>query len=271
MIRSKKHLERVLKCSFAELEKLAGQSEGFYYEKKELKRVNNRGKEFFREMYPSIGMLKKMQAIIKGAVLRKIPLNDCVYGGVKGKDSVLNAKAHQGRKYKFCTDLKNFFPSITSTMVYCSFIDHGFSSDIARILTKLTTYKHKVPQGTPTSAHIANMVFTGIDKKLISLCEGKDIKYTRYVDDLTFSSPNSFKEETQTILEIIKAHDFRISNRKTKYVKGSLEITGARVRNNVLSPTDKFKKKLNHPDKYEQNQVKGHQTYYKRLKSVKIK
>lgn len=268
MVRSKRHLEKLLKCSFGELEQLAEQHEKFYYEKKELKKINNRGKEIYRVMYPSTGKLKKVQATIKGAILRKIPLDDCVYGGVKGKDNVLNARAHQGRKYKFCTDLTNFFPSITSKMVYDSFIRHGFSSDISRVLTKLTTYRHRVPQGTPTSAHLANMVFSSIDDQIVKLCQERDIKYTRYVDDLTLSSFYPIKPESLLVLEIIKNHNFRISNRKTKYATGSIEITGARVRNNSLSPTDKLKDKLDHPERYSENQIRGHRVYESRLKQA---
>lgn len=268
MIQSKKHLEGILKCSYGDLEKIAEQCGKYYYEKKELKRLDNHGKPIYRVMYPSTGRLKKIQSSIKSAVLAKIPLSESVYGGVKGKDSVQNAKAHQGRKYKFCTDLKNFFPSITSKMVYNGFMRHGFSPDISRLLTKLTTYKYKVPQGTPTSAHLANMVFTGIDDQLIEICEEKEIKYTRYVDDLAFSSQIPFKEDVQIIIDIIKAHDFRISHRKTKYVKGSMVITGARVRNNVLSPTDVLKEKLTNPERFNKNQVQGHQAFYKRLKSI---
>lgn len=112
------------------------------------------------------------------------------------------------------------------------------------------------------------MVFSGIDDQIVKLCEERDIKYTRYVDDLTLSSFHPIKSESLRVLEIIKNHNFRISNRKTKYATGSIEITGARVRNNGLSPTDKLKDKLDHPERYSENQVRGHEVYIDRLQNA---
>jgi RNA-directed DNA polymerase len=89
-----------------------------------------------------------------------------------------------------------------------------FSPHLAHWLTKLTTWDHELPQGTPTSTHIANLVFLDTDIQLINLCNANNITYTRYVDDLTFSSPQDFKHLLNDILNIVIVNDFKLSYRK---------------------------------------------------------
>ncbi len=275
MVRSKKHLEKLLRCPWAELKKISSQPDNYYYKKEEFKtdkdghqKYDKHGQPRVRTMYPSKGRLKNLHKIIKGAILSKIELPENIYGGIKGRDSVLNAKVHQGNHYKFCTDIKDFFPSITSPMVYKSLIKQGFSYDVSSMLTKLITYKDHVPQGTPTSTHIANVVLLEIDNKIIEYCREHRITYTRYVDDLAFSSQYDFKSRTHKIIEIIKSQGFRISHKKTMYAVGSMVLTGVWVRNNSLGVTDGMKDKLNHPERYTKRQIQGHEAFYRRVKSV---
>src|SRR5690606_32967363 len=98
---------------------------------------------------------------------------------------------------------------------------------------KLTTWKYELPQGTPTSSHLANLVFLETDFRLIELCNQNNIVYTRYVDDLTFSSSICFKHLLNDILYIVISGGFKISYRKTKY-EGFQNITGIDVFNNYI-------------------------------------
>ncbi len=152
----------------------------------------------------------------------------CVHGGVKKRSNISNAKPHQGKKYVFTTDLQEFYPNISSETVYNTFTNLKFSPHFSHWLTKLTTWKFELPQGTPTSTHIANLVFLPTDMKLISLCNENNITYTRYVDDLTFSSPVDFQNIIKDIIAIIQSDGFKLSRRKTKY-QGKQTITGIEV------------------------------------------
>lgn len=181
-----------------------------------------------RVIRPSKGELKVIQTRIKNKILSKIELPNNVHGGVKKHSNISNAKPHQGNKYQFTTDLQDFYPSISAKRVYETFVELKYSTHFSRLLTKLTTWKHELPQGTPTSTHIANLVFLKTDIALIELCNKFGITYTRYVDDLTFSSQQDFKPHLNTILEIVKSGGFNISYRKTKY-KGEQNITGIDV------------------------------------------
>ncbi len=254
MIKSKKHLKSILGHPFNELKELTTKIDEYYYEKKEEKRNDDgtlkivNGKIQYRELTPSKGKLKLIQSRIKNKILCKIDFPLHVQGGVKKRDNIKNAKFHLGKKYHFTTDFKDFFPSITCKMVYEMFLENGFSYHIASVLTKLTTYKGKLPQGTPTSTYIANLVALPLDKQLLEFDFPSSITYTRYVDDLTFSCSNDFQFLTKNIIDIIKKNGFIISHRKTAYKLGPIEITGIETRNNVLKVKQKIMQKINNPD-----------------------
>ncbi len=191
-----------------------------------------------RIIRPSQGELKTIQLRIKNKILMPIKLPDVVHGGVKKCSNITNAKPHQGNKYVFTTDLQEFFPNISSQQVYNAFCRLGYSPHFSHWLTNLTTWKYELPQGTPTSTHIANLVFMETETKLIELCKTNNITYTRFVDDLTFSSQKDFRHLLVDILEIVSSGNFKLSHSKTHY-KGNQTITGV----------DVFLHKIDAPDK----------------------
>lgn len=199
------------------------------------------GTEKQRTIRPSQGKLKIIQSIIKNKILVSIKLPAVVHGGVKRCSNITNAKPHQGNKYVFTTDLQEFYPNITSQRVYDTFCKF-FSPHYSHWLTNLTTWKYELPQGTPTSTHIANLVFLETDLELIKLCNSNNVTYTRYVDDLTFSSQQDFKHLLSNILEIVTTNNFKLSHRKTQY-KGKQTITGINVFLNKIDAPDKIKEK----------------------------
>lgn len=221
----------------------------------------------YRTLYPSTGLLKTVQESIKDRILSKIGLPPHIQGGVKKKNNITNAKRHQGKKYHFRTDLSGFYPSVRYKMVYDMFIRNGFSPDVSRLLTQLTTYKGELPQGTPTSTHIANLVSLPIDFQLIDFCSNRGITYTRFVDDLSFSSAKDFQAITHEIISIITSRGFSINHKKTFYKVGRTLTTGIWVKNNSLDARDDQKKRLVDPDLTE-SQRKGIENYIKRVKKA---
>jgi len=192
-----------------------------------------------RIIRPSLKELKAIQGNIKDKILVPIPLPDCVHGGVKGRSNITNAKPHQGNKFQFTTDLQEFYPNISSQRVYDTFIKLKISPHFAHWLTKLTTWKFELPQGTPTSTHIANLVFLETDLQLLELCQKHEITYTRYVDDLTFSSQKDFRPLLKDILNIVTSNGFKLSYRKTKY-NGNQTVTGINVYLNKIDAPEKI-------------------------------
>jgi len=223
--------------------------------------------------------LKKIQTSILKNILEKIPLPPYVIGGVKKRSSIINGAIHKGKKYKFQTDLSNFFPSISASMVYGMFRSYNFSHTVADLLTKLTTLKTKeairgdcLPQGTSTSPYLANLVFLRVDKQLMEIIEKEKLTYSRYFDDLTFSRNICFQKIIPELIRIINSNGFAISRKKTTYKCGRTNITGVDVGINTIRPTQDFYEKKTLP--MNENQKRGRLMYMdgvKRTNETKTK
>ncbi|MCB1073812.1 MAG: RNA-directed DNA polymerase, partial [Chlamydiia bacterium] len=171
------------------------------------------GDPLYRVLYPSKGNLKTIQSCIKDRILNQLELPILVQGGVRGRDNVSNALIHKGNKYFFLTDIEKFFPSIRHFQVYEMLVSNGFSPTVAGIITKLTTYKGRLPQGTPTSTALANLTFCVVDAELSAFCEEYNLTFTRFVDDITISSKKPFKQLSGPIVKIITRHGYSISKK----------------------------------------------------------
>ena len=243
-----KELSAILCCKPTELNFVVQNIHRYYnewFEKKFDKKTGlpkkyKNGQIKQRAIRPSTHRLKLIQQVIKNKILSKVEFPQNVHGGIKTKSNITNAKKHQGKKYQFTTDLQNFYPSVKHYHVYNAFVSIGISTHQAHWLTKLTTWKGELPQGTPTSTHIANLVFLKTDEQLIAFCNGNGITYTRYIDDLTFSSSQDFKLLLPELMRIINSSGFRISHRKTFY-RGNQVVTGIPVYNNYIDAPEKIK------------------------------
>eukprot|EP00759_Apiculatamorpha_spiralis_P045087 PhF_6_TR41921/c0_g1_i1/m.63461 len=137
-VKSLNHLYYLLDSNKAEIDLIIKSTNSYYYEKKELKKdkkgnpiSDGKGGWKIRIIHPSKGRLKEIFRKISSNILKKIQISNFAFGGVKGRDNIKNAIIHKGKKYKFCTDLKDFFPSITNKQVNQCFIENEFSPDVA--------------------------------------------------------------------------------------------------------------------------------------------
>ena len=164
-------------------------------------------------------------------------------GFVQGKSVVDNAQCHIGKNYVFNIDLKDFFPSITQPRVWkrLQLKPLNISQPIANVMAGLCCMKRKeqdgtvsyiLPQGAPTSPVITNMICDKLDRRLSGLAARFNLTYTRYADDITFSSNHyvyaedgGFRKELE---RIITDQGFSINEKKTRLQKkGShQEVTG---------------------------------------------
>jgi RNA-directed DNA polymerase len=259
-----KRLLYLLNCEIEVIDNIIKNIDEYYYIKKIPKKNGN-----IRTITPSVKELKEIQKKIKKNILDGFYYPEYLHGGIKKRDNLSNANTHKGKKYKFNTDLKDFYPSISNKLVYNMFINIGCSPDVSHILTKLTTYKGCLPQGAPTSSHISNLVFLkNVDNEIFEFCNLNNITYTRYIDDLSFSSQLDFKMLSIQILEIIKKYGFKINNRKTQYKIGPEIITGVKTNNNYLDTPRSQKDKLE-LNELSDNSRRGLENYEKRVKNYK--
>mgnify|MGYP003487764007 FL=1 len=151
---------------------------------------------------------------------------------------VENAKMHVQQKYVLNLDLKDFFPSIKAYRVKELFLSKyfRFNEQIATALTLLVTYEGKLPIGSPTSPVISNFICLELDEALSTYCMKNEIRYSRYADDLTFSSNQSIsKVQFTDLVVIIEQNQFELNVKKTRLKSNNRKqaVTGLIVNEKV--------------------------------------
>src|SRR5690348_11156935 len=117
--------------------------------------------------------------------------DDMAHGFKRNKSIITNAKKHHRRRYVFNIDLRDFFPSINFGRVRGLFIkDANFMlhPKVATILAQIACYNNALPQGSPCSPVISNLVGHLLDIHLCKLASVNGCTYSRYADDITFST-----------------------------------------------------------------------------------
>jgi len=196
-----------------------------------------------REITAPTGYLKTVQRQIATLLGMLYSAPDSVNGFAPHRSVKTNADAHTGKNYVFNTDLKDFFPSITKEMVLGALFRFGVTGDVAKYIATVCTITTDgddlpddvLPQGSPASPILSNMVCYRMDRNLEWLAEKYGLRYTRYADDMTFSSMHSVYGKNSPFMkefrDVIAKYGFRLNEEKTRLQKkGSRqEVTGITV------------------------------------------
>ena len=111
-----------------------------------------------------------------------------VHGFVKGKGAITNANEHQKRPYLLNLDLEDFFGTISRRRVVGLLEALGLDTEVAKAIAVICVTRNQLPQGAPTSPILANMISYRLDGALMSVAKKHHLRYTRYADDISFSS-----------------------------------------------------------------------------------
>ena len=126
-----------------------------------------------------------------------------------------NAFAHVGAETILELDIKDFFENITYIMVYqCVFSGEYYPPAVRTLLTQLCCYRDYLPQGAPTSPMISNLVMFSFDQYMGKWCEEREICYTRYCDDMTFSGKFDVREVKQKVRSYLQVLGFELNLKK---------------------------------------------------------
>lgn len=169
--------------------------------------------------------------------------SEATMGFTSGRSVVNNAIVHTGHNYVFNIDLKDFFPSIPQARVWkrLQLAPFNFPKDIASVLAGLccsydkTIKKNVLPQGSPASPLLTNAICDKLDRRMRGVAKRFGLHYSRYADDMTFSSMhNVYQEGSEFRIEIqriIAEQGFRMNDAKTRLQKtgGRQEVTGLTV------------------------------------------
>ena len=195
-----------------------------------------------RRITAPTGKLKDIQKCISVIIAPYYRIPDCVHGFAEGKSVASNASMHTAKNYVLNIDLKDFFPAITYTRVVKSLKELGFNDEVSDIIARLCTIpmwdeqnqmlRNSLPQGSPASPLLSNIVCISLDRRLSGLAKRFGLTYSRYADDITFSSDHSvYAKDSEFLKElenIVESSGFKINEKKTRLQKkGSRQdVTG---------------------------------------------
>ena len=179
-----------------------------------------------RTIYAPNDRLKYFLKFANNILSEQYVQNNYAYGYVKGRNIVSNARLHTNKHYVCNLDLKDFFPSISYDRAYLAAIKHfkDIEPSILELCIKAScvSVDHKcfLAQGSPLSPLLSNVVCIDLDNRLYSYCSDNGFSYSRYADDMTFSTNHTDKSAIElhinTIKQIIKQSSFNINEEKCR-------------------------------------------------------
>lgn len=163
--------------------------------------------------------LKLVQARIL-SLLQNVIRPDWLVSSQKGKCYIDNGKTHITGRYVLTMDIKKFYDNCTREQVYQFFIKKlKTAPDIAKILSDIVTYDSGVPTGCPTSQIIAFYAYYDMFSEINKMAQNFGCQFTLYVDDMTFSSSESYSPKllTREIDCILRKYGHKPKYKKVKY------------------------------------------------------
>lgn len=215
--------------------------------------------------------LRQAQRTILSQLLDPVPVHDSAHGFVTGRSVRTGAAPHVGAAVIISLDLESFFASISAGRIYGVLRSIGYPEPVAHLLTGLCTTRTPVPvlaamphadtgsafrlrrrltephlpQGAPTSPQLANLCAFHLDQRLSAYALAAGLRYTRYADDLTFSSldPTVRARAIITAIGAIVAEEgFVVHTGKTRVRRPHQrqQVTGVVVNTRLRVPRENY-------------------------------
>lgn len=187
----------------------------YFYRDFQIKKRNGK----MRSISEPLPSLKEIQEWILRNIFNKIKVSPFAKAYKKNMSIIENVKFHSNQPKVITLDLKDFFPSITTKKVEEIFHSFGYSRLISNLLAKLCAKEDQLPQGAPTSPYLSNIFFKKVDDKIIEYCLKREIKYTRYADDLSFSGEFSESHLIGFVKATVESFGMSLHPNKTKVMR----------------------------------------------------
>lgn len=201
--------------------------------------------------------LKAIQRIVHDSILAKLPNHDAAMAYKKGCNIHSHAMTHSGKKFVLRMDFKNFFSSISdrdvsrfANAVIKNSID-GWTDIDTEYFSKLVCFKGNLVMGAVTSPSLTNAMCFELDRRLSEASSEKLITYTRYSDDLYFSTDvpgvlRKFEIKVKQVLSDLKnPSSLSINSSKTYHSskKRKVMVTGLVLTNEGVVSVGRDKKR----------------------------
>jgi len=239
-----RHLSVLTDTPYSYLRKVASRTGGRY--KRVLFKKKVPGRPRYREIHIPEESLCKIQQWITNRILRNTNAHPASYAYHPDSRPVFAAGKHCGCRWLLKVDIVDFFHTISEGNVFSALMELGYTSllcfELARITTMISPADRKVlrtapnkwnaipsykniregflPQGAPSSPMLSNLVMKRLDGQLADLANSHRFKYTRYSDDLAFSTVHDLTLETvkrfkRLVLSALSAAGFKHNRQKT--------------------------------------------------------
>lgn len=198
------------------------------------------GSTKYREiMIPSDETRERHEAMLETLYSLSIPMPHAT-GGIPGKQLLDNVRPHQQNNDFLMLDLESAFGSVDIeqliSVVHSPVIPARYQNSVVEFIDEWATTPdvNGLPLGAPCSPMLFNISCIPMDRELAAYTSHREIEYTRYLDDLTFSSRNVIgKRRRKDIRDIIHRHaGKKINNTKTRHhslLNGPVTITGVSI------------------------------------------
>lgn len=197
-----------------------------------------------REIKSPYPLLLVVQQWLLKEIFYKIAFPPHAHGGVPGRSTITNARVHLGAACVLRMDLKGFFDNIHRNVGARIFLEYGYPPSVAGTLSSLCFDDNRLPQGAATSSAISNLVAAQLDNRLSSLAEKFNLRYTRYVDDITFSGDFIGVRFSDIAADIVTQAGFIVNPDKTILARGASPkiVTGLSVGGSHLRVPRSFRR-----------------------------
>jgi len=183
--------------------------------------------------------LKALQRWLLTRVVSALPVHESAAAYRVGRSILDNAKVHTGSRYLLRMDFTNFFPSITRLDIKKYIGDRpnlfaGWTVEDINVFCDLVCRNGALTIGTPSSPGLSNAICYDMDVQISTVCSRSQTDYTRYADDLFFSTnlPNVLQHIEQQVIQVVSelglpAH-LTINSSKTRHSskRGARRVTG---------------------------------------------
>lgn len=175
------------------------------------------------------------------------------FGFEKGLGTYENANPHRKKRWVFNSDISDFFPSFNFGRIRGYFLSNNdFKLDpfIATVIAQIACHNNGLPQGAPTSPVIANLICGSLDYRLSRLAKRNRSSYSRYADDITFSTneldfPSQIAQRNtdeqgwavgDVLQDILTSAGFQVNHAKSRMSEyGSRQVTTGLVTNHIIN------------------------------------
>lgn len=199
-----------------------------------------------RKLLVPDALLRTIQRNLLHHVLEEFQISEFACAYKKGTSIVDNARPHVGAKLVLKLDIQDFFDQITWILVYQNaFPGTHFPPAIRKMLTEFCCVRDRLPQGAPTSPTVSNLVMRPFDVHMGEWCREREIRYTRYCDDLTFSGAFEPEEVIRKVRGFLQVYGFELNRKKTRVLgRGNAQSVTGIVVNEKAQVSRAYRRKL---------------------------